>query len=135
MPLPVDWLLNKLAPKVSNNIPRHPPICSFASFLIVSLTLFIRKKDYSKDLIIFLISFISSLEVIKVVSPGPNIFLWISVSVTAAATAAAVNPNNGIKTHLANGLSTFSIKGNPVFSNGPKSLSNLLIILFYAIEF
>ena len=35
--------------------------------------------------------------------------------------AAAANPN-GIKTLLANGLSTFFIKGNPVFSNGPKSL-------------
>ena len=36
--------------------------------------------------------------------------------------ADAVNPN-GIKTLLANGLGTFPIKGNPVFSNGPKSLS------------
>ena len=37
------------------------------------------------------------------------------------ADAAAVNPNK-IKTLLANGLSTFPIKGSPVFSNGPKSL-------------
>ena len=37
------------------------------------------------------------------------------------ADAAAVNPN-GIKTFLANGLSTCPIKGNSVFSNGPKSL-------------
>ena len=28
----------------------------------------------------------------------------------------------GIKTLLANGLSSFPTKGNPVFSNGPKSL-------------
>ena len=48
----------------------------------------------------------------------PNIFLWIVASVTDAA---AVNPN-GIKTFLASGLSTFPIKGNPVFSDGPKSL-------------
>ena len=40
---------------------------------------------------------------------------------SSVADAAAVNPN-GIKTLLANGLSTFPIKGNPVFSNGPKSL-------------
>ena len=33
----------------------------------------------------------------------------------------ALSPN-GIKTFLANGLSTFPIKDNPVFSNGPKSL-------------
>ena len=39
----------------------------------------------------------------------------------SVADAAAINPN-GIKTLLANGLSTFPIKGNPVFSNGPTSL-------------
>ena len=50
----------------------------------------------------------------------------------SAADAAAVNPN-GIKTLLANGLHTFPIKGNPVFSNGPKSLpKNYLIVLFYS---
>ena len=38
------------------------------------------------------------------------------------ADAAAVN-TNVIKTLLANGLSTFPIKGNPVFSNGPKSIT------------
>ena len=41
---------------------------------------------------------------------------------SVADAAAAVKPN-GIKTLLANGLSTFFIKGNPVFSNGPESLS------------
>ena len=39
----------------------------------------------------------------------------------SAADAAAVNPK-GIKTPLANGLITLFIRGNPVFSNGPKSL-------------
>ena len=54
--------------------------------------------------------------------PDPSVFLWIAPSVAAAAAAtAAVNPNV-IKTVLADGLSTFSIKGNPGFSNGPKSL-------------
>ena len=33
----------------------------------------------------------------------------------------AVNPK-GIKTLLANGLITFDIKGNPVFSNEPNNL-------------
>ena len=46
------------------------------------------------------------------------IFLCIPAS---AANAAAVNPK-GIKTLLANGLITFFINGNPVFSNGPSSL-------------
>ena len=50
--------------------------------------------------------------------PDLNIFLWIAAIV---AYAAAVNPN-GITTILVNRLSTFPIKGNPVFHNGPKSL-------------
>ena len=65
-----------------------------------------------------MISSISSLGTIKIVNPDPNIFLWIAASV---ADAAAVNPNR-IKALLANGLSTFPIKGNAVFSNGPKGL-------------
>ena len=40
---------------------------------------------------------------------------------TTAADAAAVNPNK-IKQLLVNGLSKFFIKGNLVFSNGPKRL-------------
>ena len=79
-----------------------------------------------------MISSISPLKIIKVVNPDPNIFLRIAVSVPDAA---AVNPNS-IKRLLANGLGTFPIKGNPVFSNGPKSLpKNLLIVLYYLIEF
>ena len=39
----------------------------------------------------------------------------------SVADAAAVNPNC-FTTLLANVLSTFPIKGNPAFSNGPKSL-------------
>ena len=65
-----------------------------------------------------MISFICSLEIINVVVPDPNIFPCLAASV---ADAAAVNPNF-IKTFLANGLSTYPIKGNLVSSNGPKSL-------------
>ena len=65
-----------------------------------------------------MISSISSFEIINVVNPDSNTFLWQAASV---ANAAAVNPN-GIKTLLANGLSTFPIKDNPIFSNGPKNL-------------
>ena len=94
-----------------NNIPRNPPFCSFASFLIVWLTSFINNPDYSIDLNMFIISLISSFEIINVVlreaksegRPDPNIFLWIAPSVTDAA---AFNPN-GIKTLLANGLIHF----------------------------
>ena len=73
-------------------------------------------------------SFISSFDIISIVLlceaysegclPDPKIFLCIPAS---AADAAAVNPK-GIKTLLANGLITFFINGNPVFSNGPRSL-------------
>ena len=115
VPLPVNRFL---AHKLPNNIPRNPPFCYFASFLIVSLTSFINKPDFCSDLTNFIISFISSFEIINVVTPDQNIFLWIA---TFAADAAAVNPN-GIKTLLANGLSTFRIKGKPVFSNGRKIL-------------
>ena len=65
-----------------------------------------------------MISLISSLEIIEVVLPDSKIFLWIAGFV---ADTAAVNPD-AIKTLLANGLSTFSIKDNSGFSNGPKSL-------------
>ena len=69
-----------------------------------------------------MISFISSLKIIYVVVPDRNIFLWMTTSVAAAAAAAAADNRNGIKTHLANGLSRFRIKGNPVFGKCPRSL-------------
>ena len=47
-----------------------------------------------------------------------KIFFWVAESVPEAA---AVN-TNGNKTFFANGLSTFFIKGKPVFSNGLRSL-------------
>ena len=65
-----------------------------------------------------MVSFIASFEIINVAVPDPNIFLLLAASV---ADAAGVNLND-IKALLANGLSTFFIKGNPVFSNGLKSL-------------
>ena len=81
---------------------------------------------------IFMISFIFSLEIINVVLPDLKTFLWVAASV---ADATAVKPN-GIKTLLANGLSTFPIKGNLVFSNGPKSRpKSPPFVLFYVIEF
>ena len=46
-----------------------------------------------------------------------NFFLWIAASVAAA----AINPN-GFKTLLANGLSTFPIEDNSIFSNSTKCL-------------
>ena len=63
-------------------------------------------------------SFISSCDIISVVLPDRKILLCIPAS---AADSAAVHPK-GIKALLANGLITFFINGNPVFSNGPRSL-------------
>ena len=103
---------------MANNILRNSPFCSFASILVFLLKSFINKPDSSKDLNISMLLFISSLEIINAVLRDPKIFLWIAASV---ADAAAVYPN-GIKTLLANGLTTFTINGNLVFSNGPKSL-------------
>ena len=117
-PLSGNECSNKLAPNVPNNIRRIPPLYSFGSFLIVSLTLFINKPNSSRDLIIFVISSTSSFEIINVVIPDLKAFFWIAASL---ADAGSVNPD-GFKTLLANGLSTFYIKGKPFFSNGPRNL-------------
>ena len=62
---------------------------------------------------------ISLFDIINVVIfPDRNVFLCIPAS---AADADALNPK-GIKTLLVNGLTTFLINGNPVFSNGPSKL-------------
>ena len=52
---------------------------------------------------IFIMSFISSFEIIKVVVPEPYIFFWIPALI---AEAAAVIPN-GAKTFFAKGIATF----------------------------
>ena len=67
---------------------------------------------------IFIVSFISFLQIINVVVPDLNIFLRVAAFV---ADAAAVDPI-GNKTLSANDLNIFPIKDNPVFSSGPKSL-------------
>ena len=65
-----------------------------------------------------MISIISSFEIINVVIHDSKIFVCISA---CAVDAAAVNAN-GIKTLLVNSLSTFFIKGKPVFSSGLRNL-------------
>ena len=63
-------------------------------------------------------SFIFSFGIVKVFVPDPNIFLCIPAS---AAVAAAVSTKE-TKTLLADGLNTFFINGNPLFSNRPSNL-------------
>ena len=79
-----------------------------------------------------MISFISSVKIINVVKPDPNIFLWIGAYVPDAA---SVN-HDDIKTLLANGLSTFPIKGNQFLVMVLKIyLKILVIVLFYVTDF
>ena len=118
VPFPVNKFPNKLGVNGHCNILKNLPFCTFASFSVVSLTSFINKPDSSKDLTIFIISPISWFEIINVATSDPSISFWISEYV---ADSAAVNAND-IKRLLANGLSLFSIKGNPYFSSGPKRL-------------
>ena len=62
--------------------------------------------------------------------PGPKPFFWISASVADAAGANL----NGIKTLLANGINTISIKGNQLLVMIVKiDLKMILILLFYGI--
>ena len=76
-----------------------------------------------------MISPISSFDIISVVAYAEQrsknyddlILIFFLCIPASAADAAAVNPK-GIKTLLANGLITFFINGNPVYSNGPSNL-------------
>ena len=104
--MPVNLFSNRLTPNGPNSILINPPFCSFATFLIVSLTPSNNSQESSRDLTIFKISSISSFDIISVVLwPDPKNFLCIPAS---AADAAAVNPN-GIKTLLANGRIKLSL--------------------------
>ena len=78
----------------------------------------LNKSNSCRDLTIFKISFIFVLEITNFVKHDSKIFFWIAASV---ADTAAIN-GNGIKVLLSNGFSTFFIKGNPAFINGPKIL-------------
>ena len=90
-------------------VRRNPPLCSYALFLILSLTPFICKPDSSGDLTIFIISSISSLEIINDVMPDLKMFFLIAA---IDAGAAVVNPKGSTKT-LANSVSTLFINSKP----------------------
>ena len=48
IPFPVTKFLNKLAPKVPNNVLKSPPFCSFVSFFIVLVTHFTKILEFSR---------------------------------------------------------------------------------------
>ena len=81
---------NILAANVTNIIGRNPPFYSFASFLILWLIRYINNPDSSSNWTIFIISSISSFEVINAILPDPYIFFWIA---TSTAEIPADNPN------------------------------------------
>ena len=54
-----------LAANVPDNIGINHSFCSFSSFLIISLICFISNPDSSIDLTIFIISYISSFQIIN----------------------------------------------------------------------
>ena len=70
IPFPANMFPNKFASKV----PKNPPFCSFTSFLIVFVTPFNKKIESSEAWTIYIMSFNSSFEIIKVVVPEPCIF-------------------------------------------------------------
>ena len=83
--------------------------------------------ESSRDFFILIRSSISLFDIISVVvSPDPNIFLFILAS---AADAAAINPE-GITTLLANDVITFFIKGNPAFNKGPSNLPKTYHLIY-----
>ena len=63
----------------------------------------------------------------NVVVPDPKSFFEIAASIPDAA---SVNPS-GTKMLLANGLSTFPIKCQPVFSNGQDAYLKMLLIFLF----
>ena len=90
------------------------------TYVTVSVTPFNKILESSSPCTVFIISIISSLEIIKVVLPDPIFFVCVCIPASAAY-AAAVNPKK-INTLLANGLTAFFIKVNPVLNNGPSNL-------------
>ena len=63
----------------------NPPFCSFISFLIVLVTPFNKILESSRAWTIFIMSFISSFEITKIVVPETCIFFRISASIAEAA--------------------------------------------------
>ena len=110
----------QLAPKVPHNIPKNPPFCSFVSFSIVLVIPFMKILESLIARTIFIISFISSFEITKVVVPETCVFFAIPASTTEAAAVIS----NRVKLFFANGTNTF-INGPAILLNNPKKISRL----------
>ena len=89
--------------------------------------------DSSSYLSIFIISSIYSFKIINAVAHDSKILYWITAFVADTVVA---NPN-GIKTPLANNVSTFLTNGKLAFINGRRKLKNPLfwLIMFLVVLF
>ena len=96
---------------------KNPPFCSVVSFVIVFVTPFNEMLESLRAWSIFIMSFISSFEIIKVVTPDACIFFWIPASITGAA---AVIPN-AAKILFANETATFINGPAILLNNDPKN--------------
>ena len=124
IPFPsLNKLPNKLAPNVSSNILKNPPLCSLVSFSIVLLTPFYKIPEFSRASIIVIISFISSSSIVHL-TPEPCIFFCILPSI---ADIAAVKPN-GANTFLANGIATFINGPTNLLNNLPKNPPDYIVL-------
>ena len=121
---------NKPAPKVPNNIPKNPSFWSFVSFSIVLVIPFNKKIESSRAWTVFIMSFISSFEIIKVVVPEPCIFFWIPASVAEAAAAIPY----AAKILFAYGTATFINGPTFALSNEPKNLPDWINLNIWALE-
>ena len=86
---PVNLFPKELAPKVTNTIIKNGRSCTFVSFLIALVISLNKALESSIARSIFIISFISSFESIKVAVPERCIFFWIPASIAEAAAVIA----------------------------------------------
>ena len=99
--------------------------------LIVSVTPFISKPDFSRASTILMISSIFLFEIIGKVLANPKKKIWVSAF---AADATAVN-HNRIKMRLANSVSTFFINGKPTDIHGQRKLRNSPSLIIFLEDF
>ena len=111
---------------------KNTPFCSFVLFLIVLVTPFNKILECSRAWTIFMLSFISLFEIIKVVvrgvedegRPEPCIFFWILAWI---AEASAVIPN-GAKIFFAEGTATFISGPANLLNNDPENPLDWIIL-------
>ena len=80
-----------------------------------------------QEILIFIMSSISSFDIIRIVIPDPKIFLCIPAS---AADVAAVN-TNGINTLLTNGLGIFLLVVNQFLVMHREVYQKILLIILF----